>query len=293
MLAAYHNNLPLIASALARTSRTEAYSIGQIFTGQYYYKSVQHDFPDKRDFLIVYSKEELPSDEFNLLSKSTLIADLGEVALYSLKFDSVFTDRISEKLSQYTEIKDSLMKSGSLFSTDPSAVIFYNGFNGNQNASRKLLGAGAAAFINNRYNRLMELRQYGLQKGQSYTASFWYYTDDENVSNNMIVALEKDSEESNEDWIYSGNVRSYGAGFNGWTYCEFEFVTKRDNPFFSIFLKGEETSEKEIYADEFLLRKTGSEVWSGAPYMGIERVWLNLFPLITKNELSNQQQGRN
>ena len=262
---AYWCNMPLLASSAARSPIVEAKNIMQFFSPGYMKKTIQNDLPNKKDFLVLYDKEDLNPSEKSILAYSKKLFDNGKYELWSLPYDRVFSDNSKEFVEKYRAHKDSLYPWTKFQISKENGVLNYQSFD---EQTSELMYKGNGALKSKKRNFTLLYEGTGILKpGVDYTMSFWYYNKDElrNLANCVIE--ESNADGTNSRWDLVTDPRESMVIDGDWSLVQKTFQVKDVNEKIKIFMLGDEKSDQDIYIDEFLFRESSCDVyakkWSG------------------------------
>jgi hypothetical protein len=259
-IVSYWCNMPMMASSAARSPIVEARNLMQFFSPGYIKKSIQHDLPLKKDFLILYDKENLNASEKLMLSNSKKLYDNGKYELWSLPYDKVFGDNTNEIAASYHAAKDSLITEDNFLVSKKNGILSYNTFDGME-SEFTYKGNGAMQSKKGNFTVLYEGDKV-LQPGVDYTVSFWYYNKGE-LRNLVLCAVEEcNSDGSNCRWDIAWDPRRSMVIDGDWSLIEKTFQVKEANEKVKILLHWDEDVDLSIYIDEFLLREASTNVYA-------------------------------
>lgn len=261
----YHTGLPILSNYSTNTSIIESRNLYQVLAPVTYTKEIKEDIKSDKPFLIVYDKEELTSNEKNILSRSKLMFDNESYSLYSISKDMLLVDSSNAYLSSFQEHKKNLVaKSGFLVKEkDLNKFLLYHSYdslNGN------IIKTGKASYQGElkNYNKLAEIKPFSFKAGQPYIISFWIYNDDEEHGQKAmdgIVFLEHRNTNESLPWpvVYPP---SQSVNIDGkWTLVEIEFTSNDDKYGYIVCLKGSDKSVLNCYIDDLLIREKGCDVY--------------------------------
>ena len=89
MRTSLYTGLPIVASAMSRTSQAQGLAAAQLLAAPELPKTILHDFPSQRPLLLLVTDEPLSAAEQRLVSLSQLLLHDGSVSLYSLPLSAL------------------------------------------------------------------------------------------------------------------------------------------------------------------------------------------------------------
>ncbi len=119
--------LPIITTHLSRTSISQSFKEAQLLSGPMIKKTIVQDLPNQKPILVLSCSDALKPYEQSVIDRSTLIAHINGLSLFSLKINDLQDQTHQLKLS-FNAQKDSLIRKGMYFLSDSQAVFIYRHF---------------------------------------------------------------------------------------------------------------------------------------------------------------------
>jgi len=210
-LMSYKSGLPLMSSYLARTSIVESKNLIQVLSPPEYNKLVKDDIRSKKSFLIIYSKEDLSTNEKEIFKRAELLDEENDFALYRLSYDSLFKkqEQIKNPDEKYIVSED--------FEDLPSSISY--------------IGNGALKGKLSDWTMIYRIKTNLIEIGKRYKFSFWIYNCGPNCGQDMVNSMARISYK-NDKGEYVGFVMSnpaYSETIDGcWTKVEFTYQFEVD-----------------------------------------------------------------
>jgi hypothetical protein len=260
MVVSYWNNIPILASSAARSPILEAKNIMQFFSPPWFKKTIEKDLPSKKDFLILFTKEDVSPKEKEWLDKANKIFSNDNFELWSLPYEKVFISNAQEIVNKFNSQKDSLLQMNGFYLTQKNDTLIYRSFD-EQQSNFIYKGKGALKSSKKSYTMLLEKGHYNLKSDHDYIVSFWYYNKDELRNQISCVFEQCDSSGNNCKWDIMWSPAESMVIDGDWSLVEKKIHINNSNNQFSIFLKGDDHSGQEIFVDEFLLRSENEDIY--------------------------------
>ncbi len=259
MVISHWTNVPLLASCTARSPIYEAKKIMQFFSPPFFNKEIEKDLPNKKPFLVLFTKENLDPQEQYYFSRSRKIFENGVFVLSDLPYDSVFKSTASDELIHFNQIKNELKEKDGFLMEDTSQLLLYKSFD---SLSREHVyrGKGALKGIKCEYNLLAKEIQLHLNPEKEYIFSYWFYNKEE-TSNQTDGIIEENNPNGNKEWNGFMHPIESMVIDGDWSLVEKKFRPKYKDGIISVFFKGDPYSKQELFADEFMVREAGSDLF--------------------------------
>ncbi|MEP7170309.1 MAG: hypothetical protein ABI855_13140 [Bacteroidota bacterium] len=259
MLISYWTNVPLLASCTARSPIDEAKKIMQFFSPPFFNKEIEKDLPNRKPFLVLYTKENLDPQEQYYFSRSKKIFENDAFVLADLSYDSVFKSTANDELAHFNQIKNGLNEKGGFLMEDTAQLLLYKNFD-TLPSNYVYRGKGALKGIKCDYNMLAKNIQLHLNPDKEYIFSYWFYNKEE-TSTQTDGTIAEINPDGNEEWnCFLRPIESMVIDFN-WSLVEKRFRPKYKDEIISVFFKGNPYSKQELFADEFMIREAGKDVY--------------------------------
>ena len=260
MVVSYWNNIPILASSAARSPILEAKNIMQFFSPSWFKKAIEKDLPSKKDFLILYTKEDIASKEHEWIDQANRVFSNNSFELWSLPYEKVFTGNAQETVNKFNSLKDSLFTIDDFYLTQQNDTIIYKGFDDRQ-GNFIYRGKGSLKSTKNNYTMLLEKGHYNLKGNRDYIVSFWYYNKDE-LRNQINCVFEQCDNNGNDcKWDVMWSPAESMVIDGDWSLIEKRIHVNDSNNQFSVFLKGDDNSDQEIFVDEFMIYSAESDIY--------------------------------
>jgi hypothetical protein len=282
---AYYKNLPICGAASMRTSISRSKNIVQLLSPNFYKKEIFYDLPDKKPFLVVYSKEPVSSVyQSSLLQKSKLIYENDEFSLLELPFDSIFYFDINKAFKDFESKKESLFCRNNFYVTDTVNILYNNSFD-TVNTSIKHRGAGSYKGYRKDYNIIARFDSGCFKPGIEYAVSLWYYNKGVSKNQSDLIVQEMDSNNISH-WNYTTRFMECEVIDGDWSLGELKFFVSDSNSKLDIIIKGSERARDWIYIDDVLIRSSSNQV-----YRVLRDSMSNITELVINNQFIDSGYG--
>ncbi len=258
LIFSYWSGLPLVNSSSARSPMLEARNIMQLPGPSFIHKDIEKDLPNKKSFLVLFTKEDINNQEQVFLSRCKPIYNSEHYQLFEISYNDLFTAAVDYS-AEIKEKKPLTVFPNLIVDGDTFNVVYQN--YDTQKSNMKLEGAGAVQGIKKNYISLLTEFPLRVSKDVDFLVSFWYYNKDELRLQNNCIIEERDSLGNNANWIKQNPCSESLVIAGDWSLVEFGFKTTRENPKITVVLNGPSNSSQEVYVDNFLLRKWGTKVY--------------------------------
>jgi hypothetical protein len=259
MAVSYWANMPLLASSSARSPIIEAKNIMQFFSPSWFQKEIEKDLHSKKDFLILYTKEELTDVEAQWLNRGNRVYTASNFELWSLPYDSVFRDNSQYFINEFHTKQNSLKVINGFYKTTTDSIIYKN-FDDNK-SEFEYRGKGALQGNKKEELTLLPMAKYYLASSKDYMLSFWYRNKDE-LSNQITCVLEQcDANGENCKWDFMWSSSESMTIDGDWSLVEKRIHLTNINNQFRVFFKAEKNSNQNIYVDELIIREAQTEAY--------------------------------
>jgi hypothetical protein len=226
----------------------------QLFSPAFFKKEIEKDLSSKKDFLILYDKENLTDVEQMWYNKSILQWGNDRFELRALKYNDAFDfDAQKEKDFLMSGFKNYMP----CLSDSPdkvSQVIVSENFD-TLKSEQTFLGAGALQGAKKGFTFLLKKGNYNLSAEKEYVVGFWYYNKDELRTQATCIIEQCDADGSNCNWdvMWSPGESMTIAG--DWSYVQKKFKPQKTGGQISVFINGDKFSNQQLFMDEFSLRE--------------------------------------
>ena len=254
MIASYHLNIPLTNSYLTRTSLPESMNNLQLIAPSFYPKFIKKDIPNKKPFLLLFTKEQLKNDETNLLNRSKFLFENNNIAFYEIEYNSLFKHTVEDELKQITNQLNNLKKIDNYYTTD-SLAFFYENF------STLLTTKKSELFIEKTDTNFIDRISISNAKTEDkFVASIWLkrenpYFGQDDLNSLKFVLLEK-----NEKGVLINKmeevVSSSSYLMHNWTRCEMLFSLTDNKNSIELYIIGNQKNEKKIEVSNLFIHKS-------------------------------------
>lgn len=260
MIVSYWCNYPLLANSAARTPILESKNILQFFSMPFLHKNLQADLPDKRSFLVLYTRDDLDLQETYWLSRSKKIWENNKFELWNLNYEDVFSSTEGAVWINFDAKKDSLLQlPGGWLSTRPG-FVFSLSFDSLHSDTLKR-GPGGFSGNSAYYNTLIDKQKFPFDADRDYILSYWYYNHGDGQNQTNLIISETDPENNTTEWTqFLSPVRSKNID-GDWSLVEQKFRPKNPHMLISVFFKEELHNNMNFWADELLLRPADADVY--------------------------------
>lgn len=261
MVVSYHTGLPMVNANLTRTSVWESKNIVQLITPNYYPKAIKKDLPNKKPFLILYTKGKITPYEQLMLSKGTPIFENEKIELLSLNYDRLFEDESSNIHDHFEAILPQLTKKDGFYVTDSTAFIYYQDYE-NTLSDTTFRGKGSYRGIKKGKNTLAEFPPSTFEKDQEYHLSIWMYNGEKDALNLWFRLMVEEYDPIKDQWYTTTFFPEQAEVINeDWSLVEGSFKIRNPRNQIAIVTKGKENSKAKFHADDLLIRSKNVEIY--------------------------------
>lgn len=244
----FATGIPLVSSALSRTSISETKNIFQIFNPFADKKSVLDQFNEK-PLLVLFTHEILSKHESALLEKSTLVKQFNSFSLYEIAPHLLSARKNVYPI--YNEIKDSLTLRSGFFISDSSLSFSYLPLY-NNDSNYLFSKKKAYTKMKKDYTSIATI-DLSLFKDSILDLSFWFYSKGETQPNSTIII----SEWTKDNVLNSSKVDNTNRSFiinNDWSLYETQLKLEKKSNKLDIVITGSSLSQDTVYVNNLLLK---------------------------------------
>jgi hypothetical protein len=259
-LISYHTGLPMLAASLARTSIPESRNIMQFFAPGFYVKPIEKDFLSEKDFLILYTKEELNEEQKDFYALSNPIYENEDFVLAELVFEKAFSYNSVHIINKYYDFLKGAEKKAGFDIKHQSDFVVYNDFESTPQ-SVSYSGKGSFKAIKKDYSIIWESPSSVLQAEEEYILSFWYYNEGESRTQTSIILEQKNIDGTDVKWDFIVSPQSFHTIDGDWTLVNLNFKINSPDKLLRLLVNGDQRSNQEIYIDNLLVRKKGADIY--------------------------------
>lgn len=261
ILASKLTDLPLLTNFSGRSSFSIARKIIRIIENQLVYRDLSEQFKDfNKDFLIIYSYDELITNEKNIISKATFIDSTEHFAMYRISPQILFEYQQTSYPQDFQEYQNK----NHWWTKDSNDIIFANDFE-DGNPSYSFTGKASYGSQTQLYHILYEFSNEELQLDSLYSASFWIkqqntYIDFAGLD--LIAFINRfDTISQVTYWDYAVSPSKSVLSYNGWSLVRIDFAKKCSQSKYSLVVKGKDGKEEDIFIDHLLIQKMNSKAY--------------------------------
>lgn len=256
----YHSGLPLIAASLARTSIPESKNIMQIFSPEHYTKPIERDFPNNKNLLILYTKEELLEEQKWVLEKSDIIFENDEFILAELMLEHLFNYNYTVRINAFNEVKNKNIVYNDFYLENEKGLIVFNDFDFvESDIAYKSKGAVKGKMKD--YTTLWEGSSEMFEPETEYTASIWFYNAGESRTQCQVIMEFKNIDGSNVEWNYAVSPQNAHIIDGDWSLVTLNFKTPSARKQMKLIINGDKNSKLDIYYDNLLIQKKNTSIY--------------------------------
>ncbi|MCX6276266.1 MAG: hypothetical protein NTV09_13780 [Bacteroidetes bacterium] len=260
MTMAYHLDLPLIASNSARTSQTESGKVIQLLSPVSFRKEAMAQFTNRKPILITCTRENLSANEAGLLARAVKIYSNDQLDLYDLPYDSLFKYSGDTEITVFESNSKNYFPKGDLLVQDTVGFVFHKTYD---DSPAEKINSGTGAFQGNMkdYNFFVKDTLFPFDPAKEYEVSFWYCNRGVFINNMLLYVQEKSPDLQNAEVIAFQKVAECSNISGDWSLLNLKFKLKNKGDKISISIKGGENRDLKVFADEFLIREIGNDVY--------------------------------
>jgi hypothetical protein len=250
----YQSGIPMMNSAMARSSEEEARKNIQFTAFPWIPKEMKADELDKNRQILILSRPGLviSPEESYWIEKAHLIYESSELRLHSL-FPKEFYSFDAEKFIGSQNIDSTFTANDFYQSAGDYLLVSKEKMEGTLN--KKGVHEGKM----NDYNILYEGFEYWFNDKDAFELSFWYNNAVPRAHANTVVIVEVD-DQGKEYWTKVANMRNTRSFWGEWSLMRYDFKLRSNTQNVKIFLKSWSRNNENIYWRDILLRKKGTDV---------------------------------
>jgi hypothetical protein len=256
----YYSGIPLISASLARTSIPESKNIFQLFSPEHYEKAIEKDFPNNKNLLILYTKEELEEEQKWVLNKANILFENEEFVLAELMLEHLFNYNFAARLNHFQEVKDKNINKFGFYVENKNDLVLFLDFE-NLESDVSYQGKGAASDKLKNYFMLVELSSDTLEPETEYTASFWFYNAGESRTQCLAIMEFKNEDGSNVEWKYMVSPMNSPIIDGDWSLITLHFKTPSEKKILTLLINGDKHSKLDAYVDNLMIQKKNTSVY--------------------------------
>ncbi len=256
----FHSGLPLIAASLARTSITESKNIMQLFSPEHFNKDIEKDFPNNKNLLILYTKEDLLDEQKWILEKSSIFFENDEFILAELMLEHLFNYNYAERLNHFYEVKNKNINEFDFYTENKNDLILFTDFEiAESDIAYRSKGAAMGKLKD--YFTLLDLSSDMLEPETEYTTSFWFYNAGESRTQCLAIMEFKNEDGSNVEWNYTVSPQNAHIIDGDWSLITLNFKTPSEKKLLKLIINGDKYSKLDAYVDNLMIQKKNSAVY--------------------------------
>ncbi len=257
MVIAYHTNLPMVNANLTRTAIWESKNIVQLVTPNYYPKHIEKDLPNKKPFLVIFTKGKLTPYEKSMYSRGKPIFENEKIILLSLAYDRLFEDESPQIHDHLEATLPQLAKKDGFYVNDSTAFIYYQDYE-NTLSDTTFRGKGSYIGIKKGKNTLAEFPSGTFAKDQEYDLSIWMYNGEKDALNLWFRLMVEEYDPQLDQWYNTTFSPEHAEVINeDWSLVEGSFQVHNPKNQIAIVTKGKPNSKAKFHADDLLIRTKG------------------------------------
>ena len=280
---AYHLELPLMASHMARTSIWESKNLIQMFAPEYYQKLITEDIPSDKKFLIICLPENnaLTEYEQNFLKKATFLFNANEIEFWEISPAKITEVITKPYLSDFNQKRESFISQNNCLLSKPDSTVFLFSFDDNS-SQFSFLGNGAYEQPKKeKYSIFAEIAPQKLEENREYEISFWYYVGGKNHGQDklgwMIFISQKDEISGETFSLLEAGSRTTPVVLDDWALATYKFTIKDRNFSTRFTISNTKCKGYQTTIDEFLVRPLDVDVYRilAEDSLGVEKLYKN------------------
>jgi hypothetical protein len=276
LLFSYWTDLPLVNSSSARSPIPEARKIMQLPSPPYINKEIVGDLPNKKGFLVLFTKEDLNNQERLFYTRCKPIYETAKFQLLEISYSDLTEQKVDFR--SVTANKNCLAKKPDFIVDGDSTNFIFESFEKSQ-SEFMMEGKGAFQGIKKDNNRILTDFSLNALKGSNFIVSFWYYNKGELRLQNTCIVEQHDQQGTNLEWLKKSPISESFIINGDWSLVEMEFQTTIDNPKISVVLSDFGSSTQKIYIDNLLLRRRDSHIYRIATLSNSQKISFDNSPL--------------
>jgi len=280
---AYHFELPLMASHLARSSIWESRNLIQMFAPEYYEKLVTKDIPCQKKFLIVClsDENELTEYEHIFLQKATFLLRANDVEFWEITYDNMTEVVTTPYLEDFNEKREMLVSQENYLLSQPDTSVCLFSFD--ENASQyQFLGSGAYEQPKKeKYSFFAIIEPEKLEENRVYEASFWCYVGGKNYGQDklgwMVYISQKDEETGEDFLLVEAGSKTTPVILGDWALSTYRFTIQNKKFPTRFVISSTNCKGYQTTVDELLVRPIDIDVYRvlEEDHLGVKKLYKN------------------
>ncbi len=257
----YHTGIPLMASSAARTPSNETADVFQFFAPDFEEKAIEKSFPNKQDFLVLYSNSFLHSTrEREFIKSSTPIVKQENYSLLAHPFYFNPKQAATNIFNRFEANKNQMVQHKGFYFDGADTTGFCYFSLDTFKATHVFEGAGALESGDE--IRILTPHFYPkLDTAKEYTFSIWHYNENDDHKTFIICIEQADSLGNNGTWKDFATARVPATQQPGWNLLEYTFKPQFINARFCIVVSILGTTRTATIDDEIMLRPAATNVY--------------------------------
>jgi hypothetical protein len=257
----YHTGIPNVCASLTRTTVQASKKIIQLISPAFYPKVIRDDFPNKKPFLIVKTKDPLTRYEHDLLDRAELMEDYGEFSLFVAGYDDLFANTALSHFNEYDARQPLLFAHDGFQISDSTSFFFYEDFEHSE-SNIAFRGSGAFEGMKKGKNMYAEFGPGTFEPGQSYHFSIWMYNGLKDALNLWFRFIVEEWNPKTDQWNTTTFFPEHSEViFGNWSLVEGEFSVQSHASHVYFVTKGKADSKARLIADDLLIKSAGTDVY--------------------------------
>jgi len=242
--------LPSMGVMLSRTSLSQTYKSLSLVSEPVSSFQVINDLQNEKPLLLMVDNcNDLSNPEKNLVRHSSLIWKGPKFAFYQLPVAMLDTISMRGTLAFENEMK--IIHDGN---ADTTRILYYNGFEDNQNAD-VFYGSGAFSAEIKNWNRIVEQKIKNAQPGDSCEVLFWVKGYETDLMARSIIEFVQKTDDQTVDYKYDQFQHYYSSLKDGWMRIKIPFVAKSTDDLVMVTLRNADLKNFSLVVDEVIIRK--------------------------------------
>jgi hypothetical protein len=257
MVVSFHTGLPMMASAIAKASISEARNITSLYNPAYYGQPLREEFNPNTQIALVAFRSELPEHDQALLDAAGELHGTDEGRVSFVNARALFRRDDLLGAAELLRIHDSDSADTQLMKYNGDTALFFD-FDA---VESNLVLRGSGSYLTNygEYESIIELNPHPFDVGKEYVLSFWCDNSRATADGGMYVISQEAHKGAGEHWDFITDGRRARIRWNGASFVELPF-TCTHNGIFRFYVSHPNYYPNRALIDDVLIREKSDTV---------------------------------
>lgn len=253
MMVSFHTGLPMMASAIAKTSITEARAIVSMFNPPFYDQPLLQKINANDSIAVIAFRDELPIHDAALIQSIGPVVGYGDCRIAYARSHELFNRSEHPSAEQ---LRDLIHQSEKMqFNGD--TALFFN-FD-HLDSEISLRGTGSYYTAYGEYETVVELNPHPFTKGRDYILSLWLDSSRPLADYSMYIISMESEPAVGEHWDRISDGRRALVRHEGRSFLEIPFTCTHDG-IFRFYINHSPYYPSRALLDDLLIREKGDTV---------------------------------